>query len=168
MSRNYYVMTNNEVEWEEEEYCILKSTTSNGNITIIERIQMESNISQMNDVQTRNQIDELEEYIETDCAIACVDAYVKENSFGGHIYITEKNDVFNEQWSIGSNTCSFNQYVGEARTLLELFRRLKPFTSIDNLGGIRIYSDNKKLVNIINKPDLRYSDLANKGRTVIK
>ena len=46
--------------------------------------------------------------------------------------------------------------------------QIQNMDQIDDLGGIEIYTDNKKLATNVNKRSLRYTDIAQEGGCIIK
>ena len=100
----FYKQTDKDIVRNAYKVRVLVSITRKQHIKIIEILKEPEQQDQQNSNNCDLIEDALRKHIEADSIVAYVDAYVKDGSFGGHVYISDTTNQYVEQWSIGSNS----------------------------------------------------------------
>ena len=94
---NYYTKTEEVGARNAYKIRVLISFTPKQHIEIIEVLKEPELQNSHNQSNSETPVDILKEHIEADYVVACTNAYVKDSSFGGHVYILDTTNLYVEQ-----------------------------------------------------------------------
>lgn len=98
--------------------------------------------------------------IASESLLGAVDASIKEQFYGAHVCFKDTSGQFLDEFSIGYNTWTGTPYNSEARVLLEAYKLFDKLDYDRPYGKVQLWTDNKKLSDILNKTYLSNSDMA--------
>ena len=146
---------------------IMVTTTPKGNLQVLDVIEPQRRTVQPNIFQPQT-IHGIDHEIASDSLLGCVDASVKHIAYGAHLCFKDITDSFTYEYSIGSNCWNELPYYSEARILLEAYRVLRRLPYNRPYRSVQMYSDNKRLCDILNKERLTTTDMTQDAAVLVK